>query len=227
MSWTKDAWAASARIFEGIKELPFIKELADGSLDPSRFDRYIAQDEVYLGNYGRQMFLLADMMTDPAQQEMFRLFAQTGLDGEKAMHELLIGRFGIDTEVTASTVTATYNNHTQAAIDSGSKEVALAAMLPCMWIYNEVGQYIYSIASMEGNPYKEWVMEYQNEEFTAGVNAVLAIADEWAAAADDDTRAKMTKAFLEAALFEYAFWDYGYSGPDKDYSYMNSLKEWI
>ena len=227
MSWTKDVWAASAKIFEGIKELEFIKELADGSLDPSRFDRYIAQDEVYLGNYGRQMFLLADMMTDPAQQEMFRLFAQTGLDGEKAMHELLIARFGIDTEVTSSVVTSAYNAHTQAALDSGSKEVALAAMLPCMWIYNEVGQYIYSIASMDGNPYKEWVMEYQNEEFTAGVNAVLAIADEWAAASDSDTRARMTKAFLEAALFEYAFWDYGYNGPDKDYSYMNSLKEWI
>ena len=227
MSWTKDVWAASAKIFEGIKELPFIKELADGSLDPSRFDRYIAQDEVYLGNYGRQMFLLADMMTDPAQQEMFRLFAQTGLDGEKAMHELLIARFGIDTEVTSSAVTSAYNSHTQAALDSGSKEVALAAMLPCMWIYNEVGQYIYSIASMDGNPYKEWVMEYQNEEFTAGVNAVLEIADKWTAATDEETRSKMTKAFLEAALFEYAFWDYGYNGPDKDYSYMTSLQEWI
>ena len=227
MSWTKDVWAESAKIFEGIKGLPFIKELADGSLDPSRFDRYIAQDEVYIGNYGRQMFLLADMMTDPAQQEMFRAFAQTGIDGEKAMHELLIARFGVDTEVEASTVTSTYNNHTQAAIDSGSKEVALAAMLPCMWIYNEVGLYIRSIASLEGNPYKEWVLEYGNEEFTEGVSAVLAIADEWAAAADDETRARMTHAYLEAALFEYAFWDYGYSGPEKDYSYMNSLKEWI
>ncbi|MBO4843585.1 MAG: TenA family protein [Bacteroidales bacterium] len=227
MSWTKDVWAESAKIFEGIKGLPFIKELADGSLDPAKFDRYIAQDEVYLGNYGRQMFLLADMMTDPAQQEMFRLFAQTGLDGEKAMHELLIGRFGIDTEVTSSVVTSTYNNHTQAAIDSGSKEVALAAMLPCMWIYNEVGLYILSIASLEGNPYKEWVLEYGNEEFTEGVNAVLAIADQWAAAVDDDTRAKMTQAFLEAALFEYAFWDYGYCGDGKDYDYMNSLKGWI
>ena len=214
-------------IFEKIKELPFIKELADGSLDPSRFDRYIAQDEVYLGNYGRQMFLLADMMTDPAQQEMFRLFAQTGLDGEKAMHELLIARFGIDTQVSSSEVTSAYNSHTQAAIDSGSKEVALAAMLPCMWIYNEVGHHIYDIASMDGNPYKEWVMEYQNEEFTAGVNAVLEIADGWAAAADDATRDKMSQAFLEAALFEYAFWDYGYNGPEKDYSYMNSLEGWI
>ena len=227
MSWTKDVWAESAKIFEGIKALPFIKELADGSLDPSRFDRYIAQDEVYIGNYGRQMFQLADMMTDPAQQEMFRAFAQTGIDGEKAMHELLIARFGIDTEVKASIVTSTYNGHTQSAIDSGSKEVALAAMLPCMWIYNEVGLYIRSIASLEGNPYKEWVLEYGNEEFTEGVNAVLAIADEWAAAIDDATRARMTQAYLEAALFEYAFWDYGYSGPDKDYSYMNSLKEWI
>jgi thiaminase/transcriptional activator TenA len=227
MSWTKDVWAESAKIFEGIKDLPFIKELADGSLDPARFDRYIAQDEVYLGNYGRQMFLLADMMTDPAQQEMFRLFAQTGLDGEKAMHDLLIARFGIDTKVTSSVVTSAYNNHTQAAIDSGCKEVALAAMLPCMWIYNEVGLYILSIASLEGNPYKEWVMEYGNEEFTQGVNAVLAIADEWAAAVDDDTRAQMTRAYLEAALFEYAFWDYGYCGEQKDYTYMNSLEGWI
>jgi hypothetical protein len=37
----------------------------------------------------------------------------------------------------------------------------------------------------------------------------------------------MTRAYLEAALFEYAFWDYGYCGSDKDYSYMNSLKEWL
>ena len=227
MSWTKDVWAESARIFEGIKDLPFIKELADGSLEPSRFDRYIAQDEIYIGNYGRQMFQLADMMTDPGQQEMFRLFAQSGIDGEKAMHELLIGRFGIDTQVTPSVVTSTYNNHTQAAIDSGSKEVALAAMLPCMWIYNEVGLYIRSIASLEGNPYKEWVLEYGNEEFTEGVNSVLALADEWAEAVDEDTRARMTRAYLEAALFEYAFWDYGYRGPGKDYSYMNSLKEWL
>ena len=205
MSWTKDIWAESARIFEGIKDLPFIKELADGSLDPSRFDRYIAQDELYIGNYGRQMFQLADMMPDPGQREMFRLFAQSGIDGEKAMHELLIGRFGIDTQVTPSKVTSTYNSHTQAAIDSGSKEVALAAMLPCMWIYNEVGLYIRSIASLEGNPYKEWVLEYGNEEFTEGVNSVLALADEWAAAADDETRVRMTRAYLEAALFEYAF----------------------
>jgi thiaminase/transcriptional activator TenA len=227
MNWTKSVWAESAKIFEGIKALPFIKDLADGSLDPSRFDRYIAQDELYLGNYGRQMFQLADMMTDPAQQEMFRLFAQIGLDGEKAMHEMLIARFGIDTEVTPSIVTETYNAHTQAALESGSKEVALAAMLPCMWIYNEVGLYILSIASLEGNPYKEWVLEYGNDEFTQGVNSVLALADEWAAAVDDETRAKMSRAYLEAALFEYAFWDYGYCGDGKDYSYMKSLKEWI
>ena len=67
---------------------------------------------------------------------------------------LLIGRFGIDTQVTPSVVTSTYNNHTQAAIDSGSKEVALAAMLPCMWIYNEVGLYIRSIASLEEVDYR-------------------------------------------------------------------------
>jgi hypothetical protein len=37
----------------------------------------------------------------------------------------------------------------------------------------------------------------------------------------------MNQFFLEAALCEYAFWDYGYEGDSKSYDYMNSLTEWI
>ena len=74
-SWTKQAWKAAEGIFEEIISHPFIKELADGTLDPARFDRYLAQDELYVGNYGRQMFELAELIDDPAAHEMFCLFA--------------------------------------------------------------------------------------------------------------------------------------------------------
>ena len=214
-SWTAQAWASAADIYKRIIEHPFIKELADGSLDTARFDRYLAQDELYIGNYGRQMFELAELITEPGAHEMFVAFAKEGIEGEKAMHALLIDRFGIDTQVLPSPVTADYNAHTQEAIASGSKEIGLAAMLPCMWVYNEVGLYILKIAAVEGNPYREWIMEYGNEAFTEGVAAVLKLADEYAAGADAATREKMTQAFVEATRFEYYFWDYGYCGEDR------------
>lgn len=213
-SWTSQVWEAASDIYSEILDHPFIKELAAGTLDTARFDRYLAQDELYIGNYGRQMFELAELITEPEAHEMFVEFAKEGIEGEKMMHALLIERFGIDTQVLPSPVTADYNAHTQAAIGSGSKEIGLAAMLPCMWVYNEVGQHILRIASVEGNPYREWIQEYGNEAFTEGVAAVLKLADEYAAAADEATRRQMTKAYIEATKFEYWFWDYGYSGKD-------------
>lgn len=214
-SWTREAWAAALPIYNDIIEHPFIKELAAGTLDTARFDRYLAQDELYIGNYGRQMFELAELIDDPAAHDMFVEFAKEGIEGEKVMHALLIDRFGIDTQVLPSPITADYNAHTQAAIGTGSKETGLAAMLPCMWVYNEVGQHILKIASVEGNPYREWIHEYGNDAFTEGVNAVLRLADSYAAAASADVRERMTAEFVAATRFEYYFWDYGYFGQDR------------
>ena len=211
-SWTRQAWDAALPIYNQILDHPFIKELAAGTLAPDKFDRYLAQDELYVGNYGRQMFELAELIPDPRQHDMFYAFAKEGIEGEKAMHALLIDRFGIDTQVQPSQVTAAYNAHTEAAIRSGSKEIGLAAMLPCMWVYNEVGLYILRTAAVEGNPYREWIQEYGNEAFTEGVAQVLELADSYAAAAPEDIRERMTSAYIEATRFEYLFWDYGYNG---------------
>lgn len=210
--WTQEAWSGASGIYARIIGHPFIIELAAGTLDSARFNRYIAQDELYLGNYGRQMLAFASMVNDADRRVMFEDFARAGLEGERAMHELLIGRFGTDLKVDASPVTAAYNAHTEAALASGRLELALAALLPCMWVYNEVGRFIVSIADLDGNPYREWISEYSDDAFTEGVRAVLEMADGYAAAADDATRMEMTRLFVEAAQFEYDFWDYGYYG---------------
>ena len=213
--WTQEAWSEASGIFAQIIGHPFIKELAAGTLDSARFNRYIAQDEVYLGNYGRQMLSFATMMDNAAQRAMFNDFARAGLEGERAMHELLTGRFGTDLKVNASAVTAAYNAHTESALVTGRRELALAALLPCMWVYNEVGLHILSIAHVKDNPYAEWISEYADDEFTRGVQAVLEIADSYAAAADADMRRQLTSLFVEATRFEYDFWDYGYYGQNR------------
>lgn len=207
-AWTSYVWSQASPIFDRIIHNPFIVQLADGSLPIEHFKTYIMQDELYLGNYGRQMFEFADMVTDADQKAMFLEFAKTGIEGERQMHDLLIGRFGIGEAPAPSPVTQAYNAHTQRAIDSGHKALALAALLPCMWVYNEVGLYILKVAHLEGNPYREWIEEYGNEEFTRGVQSVLKLADLYANECDAHTRELMTQFFLEATEFEYRFWDW-------------------
>ena len=226
-SWTQEVWERGDKIYAGILRQPFLQEMAAGTLEEERFARYIAQDEVYIGGYGQQMYQLADLMKDAKVKEMLRAYADSGIESEKYMHQLLIERFGIDTEVEASVVTAGYRKHTQEALDGGEPLVALAAMLPCMWIYNRVGLYVLSIAKLDGNPYREWIEEYGNEDVTREVDVMLQTIDGWMEEVDADTRSAMTRNFLEALLYEYAFWDYGYNGDTKDYSYVYRLEEWL
>ena len=206
--WTDNVWLEAASIYHSIINSPFIIKLADGSLPIENFKTYIAQDELYLGNYGRQMFEFAELIADAEQKAMFVEFAKVGLEGEKQMHQLLIERFGITDTASPSPVTAAYNAHTQQAIDTKDKAIALAALLPCMWVYNEVGLHILKVAKLDVNPYKEWIEEYGNEKFTQGVKAVLQLADEYAEESDEHTRQQMTRVFLEATEFEYQFWNW-------------------
>lgn len=225
--WSRESWRKSSRIFNAILEQPFLQELSDGTLNKEVFGRYIAQDEIYLKNYYKQMFMVADMMDDAEYKKLFLSFAQSGMEGEKAMHDMLIQQYGIKTEVKASKVTLDYNSHICEGIATGNPCIALAAILPCMWIYNRVGLHILNHAKLEDNPYKEWILEYGNEEFTAGVNQVLEMIDELASKAGEETRRMMDWYYLKSALYEYAFWDYGYYADSRSYDYTDSLEEWL
>ena len=219
--WSKQIWDKSTKIYNAILDIDFLKELSDGNLSDEIFGRYIAQDEIYLRNYYHQMFMIADLMDNEQDKELFVSFAKSGMEGEKAMHNMLIEKHRIDTEVDASKVTTDYNEHICKGIATGNRCIALAAILPCMWIYNRVGLHILANAKLENNPYKEWILEYGNAEFTEGVNQVLKMADEWAATADDEVRKMMNYYYLKAALYEYAFWDYAYCGSEKSYDYTD------
>lgn len=226
-SWSSRVWEKSMKIYNAILEHRFIKDLSCGTLDDGIFGRYIAQDEIYLRNYYHQMFMLAELMDDKENKELFLAFAQEGMEGEKAMHDMLIGKYGINTSVAPSQVTTDYNEHICNGIATGNRCIALAAVLPCMWIYNRVGLHILKEATLKDNPYKEWILEYGNEQFTANVNRVLEMTDRWAATADKETLDRMDYFYLKAALYEYAFWDYGYFAETKKYGYANSLEGWI
>lgn len=112
-SWTSHIWEKSQPVKKEIISLPFIEELAYGTLPADKFIRYLEQDEIYCRNFDRQLLQFAESLTDPEERAFFMAFAQASIDTEDAVHQLLIEQYGIDTKALPSRVTLEYNAHTQ------------------------------------------------------------------------------------------------------------------
>lgn len=85
----------------------------------------------------------------------------------------------------------------------------LAALLPCFWIYAEIGRDIYARAGA-GNPYRAWIDTYAGEDFAQAVAEMIAATDEAARDASPALRARMHRAFTHATRLEWTFWDSAY-----------------
>jgi thiaminase/transcriptional activator TenA len=82
----------------------------------------------------------------------------------------------------------------------------VAAVLPCYWIYWEVGKKLLE----KGSPdlfYRRWIETYAAPEFGKLVEDVLCVADELAAPLGDAERQAMTRHFVTASRYEWMFWD--------------------
>ena len=150
------------------------------------------------------------MLPDGPMQDLYRKFAQESIDSENALHEQLgeMGFDSIDTEPLAGTTG--YMRHTSGIIAEKDLAVSMAAMLPCMWVYNEVGKYILGIASLEGNPYRAWIECYTSQMMDEGAECSVRLTDELAEEATPQKRESMTSAFVESVRFELKFWDQAY-----------------
>ncbi|MEO1489841.1 MAG: thiaminase II, partial [Pseudomonadota bacterium] len=88
-------------------------------------------------------------------------------------------------------------------------EVGLAALLPCFWIYREVGRAIQAQAD-GANPYRAWIDTYAGEDFAEAVDQVIATIDGVAAECSRRSIERMHLAYRRSAQLEWMFWDSAY-----------------
>ena len=106
---------------------------------------------------------------------------------------------------------AAYVDHLLAVARGGSFPMLVAALLPCFWIYQEVGDAVLARQSdRQDNPYRAWIDAYADEEFAASCATVRGIADRVAEQASESVREEMSAAFVRSAEYEWMFWDSAY-----------------
>lgn len=210
MKWSEQTWNAIEKQYQSILDMPFIKELSDGSLPQEKFRFYMAQDSLYLEHFGRTLSLIAAKITDLQDVLSFMRFAENAIVVENALHESYFKDFDLNDKGVLQPACHHYIHFLRSTAALESVEIAVAAVLPCFWIYREVGNYIYEIQNTVNNPYEKWIATYAGEEFSAAVNQAINICDTLAENSTEETRNRMTEAFIMASRLEFHFWEAAY-----------------
>jgi thiaminase/transcriptional activator TenA len=215
MPFAAEARANTAALRAAIERLPFNTELAAGTLERPRFQRYIIQDALYLGQFSRALAIAAARAPGAEALEAFAQSALGAVAVERALHEQYLRAFGVDPAALAGAEPApdclAYTSFLLAAAYHEPWEVLVAAVLPCFWIYWDVGCAIAAAAAPD-NPYRAWIDTYADPRFGERVKAVIATADRAAETAGAAVRARMLAAFARAVQYEYLFWEGAYLG---------------
>ena len=210
MKWSEQTWKVIEELYESILKMPFIRELSEGSLPQEKFRFYMAQDSLYLEHFGRTLSLIAAKITDLQDVLAFMRFAENAIVVENALHESYFKDFGVSDKGILQPACHHYIHFLRSTAALESVEIAVAAVLPCFWIYREVGDYIYRTQNTVDNPYEKWIDTYAGEEFSAAVDQAIAICDKIAENSTGAIRQKMTEAFIMASRMEFHFWEAAY-----------------
>jgi thiaminase (transcriptional activator TenA) len=210
---TAELWSSITGIYDEILAHPFLAGLTDGSLERDRFRFYVIQDAHYLRDYARALAICSARAPAEGDILMFARHAAGAIEVERELHEGFFAEFGLsEADVAATPVAPTcraYTSYLLAVCHGGSFTEALAAVLPCYWIYAEVGKALLD----RGSPdplYARWIDTYGGEEFGDIVAQVLALTDRVGAGVSNGERDRMREHFVTTSRYEWMFWDAGW-----------------
>jgi thiaminase/transcriptional activator TenA len=213
MRFTAGLWRSIEPIYAAILRHPFLIGLADGSLPRESFRFYAVQDALYLRDFARALSLAAARAPRDEWIIMFNEHAAGALKVERALHEGFFAEFGLSPEAVAATPLAptnlAYTSYLLAVAYGAAFHEALAALLPCYWIYWEVGKALERLGSPDPL-YARWIGTYASGEFGGVVQAALDCADAVAAGLSEAERDVMRRHFLTTSRFEWMFWEMGH-----------------
>ncbi|MBB2482116.1 thiaminase II [Bacillus sp. APMAM] len=204
-------------IWEASFHHPFVTGIADGSLSLESFRYYVLQDSYYLSHFARVQAYGAAKAPDLHTTARMAVHAQGTAEAELKLHAHFSKQLGITEaereEFKPAPTAYAYTSHLYRAAFAGHIGDIIAALLPCYWLYDEIGQ------RLKGNTpeepiYQEWIAAYGGEWFHEKVMEQIQRIDEIAKQVTDSDLERMTQHFIISSQYEYSFWEMAYRMED-------------
>lgn len=208
--------AAAAGIWEAQHRHPFVTGIGDGTLELSRFRTWVKQDYLFLIEYARLLALGVARAPDLDTMGRFADLTQAILREEMSLHRSYAAELGISArELEGETMLPTTQGYTDFLVRTaagGDFAELVAALLPCMWGYWEVGERLAERGRPADERLAKWIDTYSGAEFAELASWCRGLTDRLGEGAGAATRARMQRAFVTSSRYELAFWEMAWSG---------------
>jgi thiaminase (transcriptional activator TenA) len=216
VSFSAELREAAAPVWERHVAHPFVAGIGDGTLPEEKFRFYVRQDYLFLIDYGRLLALGAARAPRLAWMRRFAALAESVLESEMDLHRQFAARWGITAEQLESETTApatdAYCDFLLRTASLGDFAELVAALLPCMWGYAEIGQAL-AASPPDHEGYAEWIAAYASEDFARLAEWARELTDAAAADVAGPGRRRMHAAFRASSEHELAFWEQAFRLP--------------
>jgi len=209
-----DLWKEIEDIYEAIIKHPFIEGLITGELNMNIFKEYIIQDALYLSKFARAVALVGVKADSDDDSLLLIRNAEAALSFERAsLHEFLMSEWGLKPEDVyrreLSPVNLAYTNYLLLVAYTSPFHEGLSAVLPCFWVYLEVGKQLVE----KGSPnrvYQRWIDTYASEEYERAVMEIVELMEKTAKELNTKEIEQVKRHFRLSTIYEYLFWDSHY-----------------
>jgi len=210
MKLSQQAWSLSTNIIEAIKAHPFNKELMHGTLPLDTFAYYIEQDTLYLQDFTRCHAIIASKISHEYIRCFLSYADSTATAEQDTIHHYFSQALNFKKIGSLTPATLSYTSHILQLCATQSAEIGVAAILPCLWVYSEIGSYMEKYSKPD-NPYARWIEVYSSDSFKVTVNEVITIFDDLAAKTTAAVQQQMLDAFYKSTCWEWHFWNDAYN----------------
>lgn len=179
-----------------------------------RFTYFILQDYVYLLDFAQVLCQGGARSPDLETLELFCRHALGAVEVERSFHASFGRTLGLSRRqldaVPKGPVTQAYIGHLQSVARGGSLCELVAAVLPCYWIYGEIGRRLYKNRPRKPKIYRQWIETYASETFWQPVREQIRLMDRLGATVNGSEKKLMTAHFVLSSRYEFMFWEQAY-----------------
>ncbi len=204
---------ASKAIWNRYHVHPFVRGIADGSLDPQKFQYYMVQDYLYLLDYVRVFAVGVAKARDMETMRLFAGYVSQILDGEMDIHRGYMQRIGISLEAAEQAPVALDNRSytsymLRVAYEEGPGEIA-AAILSCALSYESIAKEMLktSPACADHPFYGEWVRGYTDPGYARANEKLIGLIEKLTKDYSETQLRRLEEIFIACSRYEDAFWD--------------------
>ena len=203
------AWKNALPIINKIKKHPMIIELINGVLNEKKFENYVVQDILYLIDYEIILKNLSKRLKIETHKAKFLKHSIGTKECLEYMRKEYIQPFNMKEVEIKSPACSEYINFLYENVNNKSIEEALVSCLPCFWVYDYIGRFMYK-NHKKPNKYEKWFSDYKDDKESKSVKEYIDICNNFA---ENNPSAlnSMIETFKKGCECEYNLWNESYT----------------